>query len=66
MTSFNDKITIERLMRIKESNMLVINSEYQRGPVWNESQQKKLIDSVLRGYPLPLLYLHVKKLKPLI
>jgi hypothetical protein len=63
MTSFNDKITIERLMRIKESNMLVINSEYQRGPVWNESQQKKLIDSVLRGYPLPLLYLHVKEIK---
>ena len=63
MTSFGDKITIENLMRIKDSNMLVINSEYQRGPVWNESQQKKLIDSVLRGYPLPLLYLHVKKIE---
>jgi hypothetical protein len=63
MTSFNDKITIENLLRIKDSNMLVVNSEYQRGPVWNESQQKKLIDSVLRGYPLPLIYLHIKKVE---
>jgi len=63
MDSFNDKITILQLMKIKESNMLTINSEYQRGPVWKEPQQKKLIDSVLRGYPLPLIYLHVKKVE---
>jgi hypothetical protein len=63
MTSHNDKITIKRLLQVKESNMLTINSEYQRGPVWKEPQQKKLIDSVLRGYPLPLLYLHVKKVE---
>jgi hypothetical protein len=63
MTNYNDKITIKQLMKIRESNMLTINSEYQRGPVWKESQQKKLIDSVLRGYPLPLIYLHVKKIE---
>jgi hypothetical protein len=63
MNSFNDKITIKQLLKIKDGGMLTINSEYQRGPVWKESQQKKLIDSVLRGYPLPLLYLHVKKIE---
>ena len=38
--------------------MLIVNHEYQRAAVWSESQQKKLIDSVMRGYPLPLIYLH--------
>ena len=38
--------------------MLIVNHEYQRAAVWSEGQQKKLIDSVMRGYPLPLFYLH--------
>lgn len=38
--------------------MLVVNPEYQRGVVWTVSQKKKLVDSVLRGYPIPLIYLH--------
>jgi len=61
MDSLIKRITIKRLMEIKEGTNLTPNPEYQRGPVWKESQQKKLIDSVLRGYPLPLIYLHVKK-----
>jgi uncharacterized protein with ParB-like and HNH nuclease domain len=42
-------------------NILRVNPEYQRGAVWKEAQQKKLVDSVMRGYPLPLIYLHYKK-----
>lgn len=41
--------------------MMIANPEYQRGVVWNEPQQKRLIDSLLRGYTLPLIYLHEKK-----
>jgi hypothetical protein len=41
--------------------MLTVNHEYQRAAVWTPSQQKKLIDSVMRGYPLPLIYFHHKK-----
>ena len=42
--------------------MLAVNSEYQRGAVWTVAQKKKLIDSVLREYPIPLIYLyHIKK-----
>ncbi len=42
--------------------MLKANPEYQRGVVWSQTQRKKLIDSVLRGYPLPMIYLHhIKK-----
>ena len=34
------------------------NPEYQRGEVWTLGQQKKLIDSIFRGYQLPIFYLH--------
>ena len=30
---------------------------YQRGPVWSQSQQQLFIDSILRGYDIPKLYL---------
>ncbi|GMO21616.1 MAG: hypothetical protein Ta2B_00450 [Termitinemataceae bacterium] len=52
---------LKDLLDLKCSDMLTVNSEYQRGAVWGSTQQKKLIDSVFRGYPLPLIYLHFKK-----
>ncbi len=42
----------------KKNHMLSANPEYQRGAVWKEPQKKCLLDSVLRGYPIPLIYLH--------
>ena len=51
---------IKDLLDLKRHDMLTVNPEYQRGAVWNVVQQKKLIDSVLRGYPLPSIYLHFK------
>ncbi len=56
-----DKIKIKDLLELKHNNMLTVNPEYQRGAVWKDPQQKKLIDSVFRSYPLPLIYLHHKK-----
>ena len=56
-----------KLMKIKDiielirDKVLYANLEYQRGEVWSINQKKKLIDSILRGYPLPLIYLHFKK-----
>ena len=34
-----------------------VNAEYQRGVVWSEPQQKLLIDSILRGFDLPKIFL---------
>ena len=61
MELIHDKIKIKDLLDWKRKNMLKVNPEYQRGAVWKVPQQKKLIDSVFRGYPLPLIYLHYKK-----
>ena len=52
------KKTIGGILKLRKNNMLQVNPEYQRGAVWTKLQQQKLIDSVLRGYPLPLIYLH--------
>ena len=56
----SETITVRDLMELKKNSMLTVNPEYQRAAVWSESQQKKLIDSVMRCYPLPLFYFHHK------
>ena len=61
MELITDKVKIKDFLDWKRGGILTVNPEYQRGAVWNEAQQKKLVDSVLRGYPLPLIYLHHKK-----
>ncbi len=58
MKATPDTRTVGQLLELKKVNMLYANPEYQRGTVWTPSQKKRLIDSVLRGYPIPLIYLH--------
>jgi uncharacterized protein with ParB-like and HNH nuclease domain len=43
------ELTIAGLLSLQKAGMLKANPEYQRGIVWNTTQQKKLIDSVMRG-----------------
>ena len=49
------------LTETRNAQHLNINGDYQRGPEWKEKQQRMLIDSVMRGYPIPLIYLHKKE-----
>lgn len=58
MQSTPDTKVVRDLLELRQAKMLVANPEYQRGEVWTRAQQKRLIDSVLRGYPIPLIYLH--------
>jgi hypothetical protein len=53
-----DELTIKDVLDLRKEQMLVVNPEYQRGAIWTDAQKKKLIDSVLRGYPIPLIYFH--------
>ena len=43
------------------SQELRVNREYQRGTKWSQSQKQVLIDSLLRGYRIPLFYVHLKE-----
>ena len=50
--------SVKDLVELRDADMLRINREYQRGDAWNIVQKQKLIDSLLRGYHLPVFYLH--------
>src|SRR5438128_666086 len=55
--------TIKEILDLHHDKWLVVNQEYQRGAVWSQSQKKRLVDSIFRGYPIPLIYLHyIKKI----
>lgn len=58
MKTTPDDLTVNDVLKLKSQQMLVINPEYQRGAVWTPAQKKKLVDSVFRGYPIPLFYFH--------
>ena len=49
---------VDHLLEWKRANMVSSNPEYQRGSVWTTPQKKRLVDSVMRGYPMPLIDLH--------
>ena len=53
-----DTMTVRQIVDDFSNKNIWVNPEYQRGEVWFPSQQKKLIDSLLRGYKLPIFYLH--------
>jgi hypothetical protein len=40
---------------------LRVNPEYQRGTKWSIPQKQSLIDSLLRGYNIPLFYVHLQE-----
>src|SRR5258708_17020868 len=58
MKAAHDKKSVNVHLQLKTNHMLAPNPEYQRGEVWNPAQKKRMVDSVLRGYPIPLIYLH--------
>lgn len=42
----------------QRNGQLDLNPPYQRRQVWHPRLKSKLIDSLLRGYPIPLIFLH--------
>lgn len=43
-----------------EQHPIDLNPEYQRGIVWTLEQQQKIVDTVLRQYPIPALFFRDK------
>lgn len=53
-----ESFKISQVIQWKKKNLLLVNEEYQRGAVWTNRQEKLLIDSIFRGYPIPFFYFH--------
>lgn len=54
-------ITLNAIYSMFGKNVLIVNSEYQRGEAWNLQQSQMFIDSLLRGYNAPAFYFHYKQ-----
>lgn len=53
-------MTIQEIVDMDTKNHLQVDAEYQRGAEWTVKQDRLLIDSLFRGYTIPLFYLHKK------
>lgn len=53
--------TIKWFMDLADAGRLELNPSYQRDVVWSNSDSQKLLDSVLRGIPLPSIILNQRK-----
>lgn len=56
-----EEFSVEDICKRWTDGQLKVDHEYQRAPRWMDRQKQLLIDSVLRGYALPLFFLHRKK-----
>lgn len=50
--------TVVDFLEWQRQGSLDLNPYYQRRSVWNPRVKSLLIDSILRGYPIPLIFLH--------
>ncbi len=50
-------MSISEAYRLYRSEKLLVNRRYQRKLVWTQSEKVKLVDSILKGYPIPLILL---------
>ena len=52
--------SLQNLSSAYQARELRVNPEYQRGIQWGLSQRQGLIDSLLRGYQIPIFYIHLE------
>ncbi len=50
-------MSITEAYRHYRDGKLLVNRAYQRKLVWTVEEKRKLIDSILHGYPIPLILL---------
>lgn len=53
-----DTKTVFELLNIYENKYLNLEPGFQRQSVWTERDRAKLIDSIVRNYPLPSIFLY--------
>jgi hypothetical protein len=56
-----DPKTIQGLVNLYEKGYLNLEPGFQRDSVWSISDRSKLIDSILRNYPLPSIFLYKRE-----
>lgn len=55
------EITISQLIDWIKKDKINLHPPYQRNFIWSSKDQKLLIDSIMKGYPLPNFFIYKKK-----
>ena len=56
-----DSKTIQDLVHLYEKGYLNLEPAFQRTSVWTKADRAKLVDSILRNYPLPSIFLYKRE-----
>lgn len=48
-------VSVQEIYRRYRENQIIVNRKYQRKLVWSETEKACLIDSIFKGYPIPLI-----------
>ena len=51
-------LTIRDLIQLIDQDKVDLNPEYQRNFIWSTNDQSDLIDTILKGYPLPNFFMY--------
>ncbi|MFN8036414.1 MAG: DUF262 domain-containing protein [Acidimicrobiia bacterium] len=54
------ELTITQLVNLHQHKQLNLEPAFQRSSVWTLADRRKLIDSILRGVPIPSLFLYAR------
>ena len=56
-----DQRTVQDVVNLHKAGQLNLSPGFQRNSVWNERDRAKLIDSIIRNYPLPAIFLYRRR-----
>jgi len=49
--------SVQRVFNFHVNSLFYVNRRYQRKLIWTEDEKQQFIDSILRGYPVPIILL---------
>jgi hypothetical protein len=55
------EFTINDLVTLIDKESINLNPDYQRNYIWTPNDQKFLIDTIIKGYPLPSFFVYLDK-----
>ncbi|MDP3927925.1 MAG: DUF262 domain-containing protein, partial [Bacteroidota bacterium] len=55
------EFTINDLVALIDKESINLNPDYQRNYIWTPNDQKFLIDTIIKGYPLPSFFVYLDK-----
>ncbi|MCX6601838.1 MAG: DUF262 domain-containing protein [bacterium] len=58
ITFSTDQKTVQEIVDLYDHGRLNLEPGFQRSSVWGDTDRKRLIDSILRNYPLPSVFLY--------